>query len=94
MNLFQFLVLLIIAGVCGSIGQSLAGFSRGGCLASIALGFIGALLGSWLARVAGLPRFFTVEIGGEPFPVLWSIIGSALFVAVLGMLSGRRHRKD
>ena len=28
--LIQFLVLLLIAGVCGAIGQAIGGYSRGG----------------------------------------------------------------
>lgn len=89
MNLIEVLLLLLVAGVCGSIGQSLAGFSRGGCLASIATGFVGALVGVWIARGIGLPELFAVSIGGAVFPILWSIIGSALFVGVLSLLSAR-----
>ncbi len=40
MTLLDFIVLLLIAGLCGAIGQAISGFSRGGCLVSIALGFI------------------------------------------------------
>lgn len=83
MTLVEFLLLLLIAGVCGSIGQSIAGSSRGGCLASIALGFIGAVLGMWLARNLGLPELFVITIDDAGFPVLWSIVGSALFVALI-----------
>jgi uncharacterized membrane protein YeaQ/YmgE (transglycosylase-associated protein family) len=86
MSILHLILLLLVAGICGSLGKALAGFSRGGWLASIALGFIGALLGTWLARLAALPDLFTLEIGGKPFPVIWSIVGSALFVAVLGLL--------
>jgi uncharacterized membrane protein YeaQ/YmgE (transglycosylase-associated protein family) len=91
MTLFELLVLLVIAGVCGGIGQSIVRGSRGGCLASIALGFVGAYLGGFLARKLGLPEWLTFSIGGHHFPVLWSIIGSALFVAVISLLTrGRR----
>lgn len=87
MTLLEFLLLLLVAGICGGIGQSLAGYSRGGCLAAIALGFIGALLGMWIAGALGLPEMFAVSIGGQPFPILWSIIGAALFVAVLSLFT-------
>ena len=90
MTLTGFLVLLVVAGICGSIGRALAGYSHGGCLGSIALGFIGALLGMWIARALHLPELFTWNVAGERFPVLWSIVGSALFVAVLSMLTRRR----
>jgi uncharacterized membrane protein YeaQ/YmgE (transglycosylase-associated protein family) len=90
MSLRQFLILLIVSGVIGAIGQSIAGFSRGGCLVSIAIGFIGAVLGMWLARTLGLPEMFVLNIGGTSFPIIWSIIGSALFVAVINFLTRRR----
>ena len=92
MTLWEFLLLRLVAGMCGAIAQALAGFSRGGCLVSIALGFIGALLGTWLSRLAGLPELLTIDIGERPFPIIWSIIGGALFAALLAVLSQRRPR--
>ena len=90
MTLIEFLILLLIAGIAGGIGRALTGFSGGGCLVSIGVGFVGALLGSWLARLMGLPAMFAVEVGGTTFPIVWAILGSALFVAVLGLLTPRR----
>jgi uncharacterized membrane protein YeaQ/YmgE (transglycosylase-associated protein family) len=92
MTILEFLILLLIAGICGGIAQSLVGVSRGGCLTSIALGFIGALLGTWLSRAFGLPELFSIQMDGHSFPIVWSIIGAALFCAVIALLSGRRDR--
>ena len=90
MTLIHFLVLLLVAGLCGALGQAIVGYSRGGCLVSIALGFIGAIIGTWLARSLHLPELFAVNIGGQSFPIIWSIIGAALFVAVISLLTRRR----
>jgi uncharacterized membrane protein YeaQ/YmgE (transglycosylase-associated protein family) len=90
MTILEFLLLLFIAGVCGSLGQAIAGYSRGGCLVSIVVGFIGALLGSWMSAQAGLPELFNIDVGGNTFPVIWSIIGSVVFVVVVGLLTKRR----
>jgi len=89
MTILDVIVLLLIAGVCGAIGQAISGFSRGGCLVSIALGFIGAVLGMWLSRQLGLPELFSVHIGSTNFPIVWSIIGSAIFVAIISLLTRR-----
>jgi uncharacterized membrane protein YeaQ/YmgE (transglycosylase-associated protein family) len=89
MTILDVIVLLLIAGVCGAIGQAISGFSRGGCLVSIALGFIGAVLGMWLSRQLGLPELFSVHIGSTNFPIVWSIIGSALFVAIISLVTRR-----
>ncbi|HEY1960515.1 MAG TPA: hypothetical protein VGH28_33120 [Polyangiaceae bacterium] len=88
MTLFTLVVLLIVAGVCGAIGQSIVGYSHAGCFGSIAVGFVGALLGAWIARMLHLPEVFILHVGRESFPILWSIVGSAIFVAVLSLLSG------
>ncbi len=91
MSLVDLLLLLLVAGVCGALGQAIGGFSRGGCLVSIALGFIGALLGLWLARQFGLPEPFPLAFAGQRFPVIWSIIGSAIFVALIGLVTRSRR---
>jgi len=94
MDLWSFLILLLVAGVCGGLGQAIAGFSRVGCLGSIALGFIGALFGMWLARVMKLPELFAIRIADQiTFPIVWSIVGAALFVAALGLLTRRPPRQ-
>jgi uncharacterized membrane protein YeaQ/YmgE (transglycosylase-associated protein family) len=85
MTVLEFVILLVVAGLCGAIGQAITGFSRGGILVSIALGFIGALIGMWIARAAGLPELFDLQLGEAHFPIIWSIIGSALFVAVVSL---------
>jgi uncharacterized membrane protein YeaQ/YmgE (transglycosylase-associated protein family) len=90
MTLADFPVLLLVAGICGSLGQTISGYTHGGCLASIALGFIGALLGLWLARTFHLPEIFPVPIGTVRFPIIWSIIGAALFVAVISLIARSR----
>ena len=84
------LILIVIAAVCGAIGKAIAGDVRGGLIVSIVLGFIGALLGPWVAGKLSLPEPFMITIGGHPFPVLWSIIGAALFVAIIHLVSRRR----
>jgi uncharacterized membrane protein YeaQ/YmgE (transglycosylase-associated protein family) len=90
MSLVTLLLLIIIAAVCGAVGKAIAGDARGGLVVTTVIGFIGALLGPWVAAKLGLPEPFTVNVGGHPFPVLWSIIGAALFVAIIHLVSRRR----
>lgn len=89
MTVLEFLILLLVAGVAGAIGQALGGYSRGGCLISVGLGFIGALVGSWLAGILGLPVIFAISIGGTGFPIVWAILGAALFVAFVNLFAVR-----
>lgn len=90
MSLTGLIILILIAAVCGAVGKAIAGGVRGGLIVSTALGFIGALLGPWIARMLKLPEPFTITIDGRPFPILWSIIGAALFVVVIHLFSRRR----
>jgi len=93
MSLVNLLVLLVIAAVCGSLGQALAGYSLGGCLISIVVGFVGAFLGAWLANQLGLPEIFSISVGGQSFPIIWSIIGSAIFALIVGLLTRPRYTR-
>jgi uncharacterized membrane protein YeaQ/YmgE (transglycosylase-associated protein family) len=90
MTIIDFLLLLVVAAICGSIGQALVGVSVGGCAISAVVGFIGALIGMWLARQANLPEPLMVQVGGGSFPVFWSVIGSALLVGILALFNRRR----
>ena len=90
MTIVDFVILLIIAALCGVVGQALAGYSVGGCITSTLVGFVGAVIGTWLAGVLGLPEVFAINVGGRAFPIVWSVIGSALFVAVLALFTRGR----
>ena len=93
-SLTGLLVLLIIAGVCGGIGRAIGGGTGGGFFVSIAVGFVGALLGSFVAHYFHLPELLMVNVDGHPFPILWSIIGAALFVALIHLVSGGSARRS
>jgi uncharacterized membrane protein YeaQ/YmgE (transglycosylase-associated protein family) len=89
MTLAEFLILLLVAAVIGSLGQALAGYYLGGCFVSVVVGFVGAVIGVWLAGALNLPDLLVVTVGGDRFPVIWSIIGAAIFALVVGQLTRR-----
>lgn len=90
MTIADLLLFLLVAGVIGALGQAVAGYSMGGCLVSILLGYAGALLGALIARSLGLPELVNLQVGSTAFPLVWSIVGSALLVAVAGFLTRPR----
>jgi uncharacterized membrane protein YeaQ/YmgE (transglycosylase-associated protein family) len=92
MSLLGFLLLLLIAAICGGIGQAIAGYSLGGCLVSIVVGFIGALIGSWLASELGFAAILPVTVEGHTIPVIWAAIGSALFAVIIGLITRGRSK--
>ncbi|HEY9666577.1 MAG TPA: hypothetical protein V6C91_07215 [Coleofasciculaceae cyanobacterium] len=87
MTLVEILLLLLIAAICGGLGQVLVGYSAGGFFVSMIVGIIGAYIGVWVAREFNLPIIFALNLGGQSFPIIWSIIGSAIFAAILGLIS-------
>jgi len=91
MSFLEFIILLIIAGITGSIGKALTGFSRGGCFISVIVGFIGAVIGTWLADKLAFPEIFVIHIGDVTFPVFWAIIGAVVFTGILGLLTPRQR---
>lgn len=92
-SLVEVLVWLLVAAICGALGEVLVGYSPGGLVGSIAVGLIGALVGSWLARSFSLPSFITFSYGGTSIEVLWTIIGAAIFVGILSLLRGGPRRR-
>ncbi|EAQ80489.1 GlsB/YeaQ/YmgE family stress response membrane protein [Blastopirellula marina] len=93
MTLFEILLFLIVAAICGGVARSLAGGANGGCFVSIAVAFVGSMLGGKLAQYTGMPEPLPIEIGGVQLPIVWSIIGGALFVAALRLISGAGRRE-
>lgn len=90
MTLVGFLILLLIAAICGLVGQAISGRGQGGFLFAVVIGFIGALVGSWLANTIGLPELLPMSIEGYSFPVLWAIIGATLLSYLFGSFYRRR----
>ena len=52
--------------------------------------WLAAKLDRLCASPFGFPELFVITVGREHFPVVWSIIGAALFVAIVHLLSGGR----
>lgn len=91
MTVLEFIIYLVIAGICGAIARGVAGGTGGGFVISVLLGFLGAFIGTWLARLLHLPALLVVAIGGHPFPILWSIIGGIVLVAIAHALMRPRY---
>jgi uncharacterized membrane protein YeaQ/YmgE (transglycosylase-associated protein family) len=83
------LVLLGIAAVCGVVGSLIAGFSVRGCIVCIILGFAGAWVGAWFAAQVHLPTLYLLQVHGESFAVVWSLLGATIFAGMASALTGR-----
>lgn len=86
MQLGDFIMLVLVAIVCGSIAQLSSGYSRGGWIVNWGVAFFGALAGVVISRELNAPVIYDVKYRMVDFPIIYSIVGSALFVAALGFL--------
>ncbi len=84
----SFVITLVIAGLCGALAQLIVGYTRGGCIASLLVGFVGALVGSWLAGQLHMPSILPVA----GIDVVWTVIGAAIFTALLALIMGGTRR--
>ena len=80
--LLEVVILALIAGGCGFIASQLMGAKRMNIVVLIILGFVGALVGRWVAEFFGLPLIATIHLAGKSFPILWAFIGSLVVVGI------------
>jgi len=91
-SLLDFIILFIIAAITGSIARKLVGFDRGGCILSAIVGFIGAIIGTWIGREFDLPEIWSPIIRGIKYPFIWSILGAVIFTLVLTLISPKKRK--
>jgi uncharacterized membrane protein YeaQ/YmgE (transglycosylase-associated protein family) len=91
MTLLGLLVLLVVGAICGAVAELIVGWSAGGFLAAAGIGFLGALLGGWLARVLRLPSIFPVRIETVTIEIVWSVLGAVILLAILSAVRRRRR---
>lgn len=104
MTLLELIIFLVIAGICGFLAELVVGFSPGGFLASIAVGLVGAYLGSWLAGIVGLPPILSTnaiipQTAGTniiatnfTFDIVWSILGAIVLLFIISLIRRPRRR--
>ena len=84
-TLVELIVWLIVGAIVGAIGAAVVGYSPGGLIGSIAVGLVGAVLGTWMAQQLGLPALLTLSYGGTTMALLWAIAGAAILVFLLSL---------
>lgn len=81
----SWLYILLVGFFVGLLGRFfMPGNNRMGCLLTIVLGILGALLAGWFGRYMGW------YAPGEPAGFLGAVVGAVAVLAVLRLFSGRR----
>jgi uncharacterized membrane protein YeaQ/YmgE (transglycosylase-associated protein family) len=82
------LTALIIGGIVGWLAAQIAGRDEG-LIGSIAIGVVGAIIGSFLAQAFGSTTVFgAISLPG----IVWAFIGSLILVVILNAFQYRSHR--
>jgi uncharacterized membrane protein YeaQ/YmgE (transglycosylase-associated protein family) len=82
----DFLWMLIIGLVVGAIAKLLTpGKDPGGCIITMLLGIVGAMLAGFLGRQLGWYG------AGEPAGFIASVVGAILVLLIFRMITGRRR---
>jgi len=82
MSLLELIVYVAIAVVCVGAAHAITGDTPRGLMYVVLLGFVGALLGTWVAHGLRLPELLTIGGRGRHVPLLWSVLGCAALVAL------------
>jgi uncharacterized membrane protein YeaQ/YmgE (transglycosylase-associated protein family) len=90
MGIIEFAAFVVVAAVCGLLGQFLTGYSRGGCPVAFVAGFVGAVGGPWAANQLGWAEPFLVPIGEVNFPLVSSAAGALLLVVIVNLATKKR----
>jgi len=84
-----FLAFVLLGLIAGAIAKKiLPGRHAGGCITTMLLGVIGAMVGGWLGGIlfeASLKNFFSIQT--------WALAigGSLVVLAIYGALTGRKN---
>ncbi|MEN9644918.1 MAG: hypothetical protein RL238_1587 [Actinomycetota bacterium] len=86
MGFFSWVFVGLIAGL---IGRKVTGDQKSGCLYTVAVGVLGAVIGGWLMQA--IDHKGVTEFGFRS--VLVAALGSILLLLVLQAIAGRKGRR-
>jgi uncharacterized membrane protein YeaQ/YmgE (transglycosylase-associated protein family) len=93
MTLVGLVILILIGVVCGAIAEGLVGVRLGGIFTAAALGFLGAVIGTWLAVQLRLPSLLVATVDGQHIEIAWAILGAILIVLLLSLIRRVPYRR-
>ncbi|WP_439447799.1 GlsB/YeaQ/YmgE family stress response membrane protein [Stenotrophomonas sp. ATs4] len=81
----SWLYIILVGFFVGLLGRFfMPGNNRMGCLLTVVLGILGALLAGWFGQYMGW------NAPGEPAGFLGAVLGAVVVLAILRLFSGRR----
>lgn len=91
----EFVVIVIIAGICGGLARALFGLDNRNGLLSIVIGIAGGYLGMYVMHdLIGMPVMVPLPVGTRIIPVVEILIGATLLTMVASIIERLIPRKD
>ncbi len=87
--MWHIFLILIVSAICGSIAGAITGAKQQGCWTNVGVGLMGSIVGYFLQKLLNLPSIIDLHLGHGRFPLLWTIIGSIVFLAVLQLINSK-----
>jgi uncharacterized membrane protein YeaQ/YmgE (transglycosylase-associated protein family) len=82
----ELVLIALVAIICGSLAQLTSSYSRGGWVVNLGVAFAGALVGVIVSRLLNAPAIYDIEYRQIDFPVIYSLVGAALFLGAIGFM--------
>lgn len=89
----EFVVILIISGVCGGLARAIFGLGTANFFFSIIVGLAGGYLGLYLQNRFQWPTIFVLPIGSTVIPVVWILIGALILTFIASTIESIRVRR-
>ncbi len=96
MNVSDLLIMVVIAALLGMVVARILGLQRAGLLLTTFFGFLGVLLGRFLAYRLGLPEPVELKVRWSTtvFPLFWSVAGGVIAALAAAALTRKWRRGD
>ncbi len=85
MTYIDLLLITAVALVTGTVAQLTSGYSKGGWIVNLVIGFIGAMAGVHFSRLLDAPLLYNLQVGAVTFPIIYCLIGAVIFLAAIGL---------
>jgi uncharacterized membrane protein YeaQ/YmgE (transglycosylase-associated protein family) len=85
MNLIDLSLIVLVGISCGTIAQLTSGYSKGGWIVNLAIGFFGALAGVFVSRSLNAPVVYDLKVATVNFPLIYCMLGAVLFLAAISL---------
>ena len=90
MSIIEIGILAVLAAIVAGVGQTITGYSRGGCPVSFIVAFFGAAVGPRIARNFDWPEPLVVPIGPVELNVVSSAACALILVVIVNLITAKR----